>query len=83
MAELAHVSHEHLRRLCRKHLGRSPLQQLTFLRMQQAQKMLASTTETIETIAHAVGYENSFTFSNSFKTWVGWRPSAHRQPSAK
>jgi AraC-like DNA-binding protein len=83
MADLAHVSHEHLRRLCRKHLGRSPLQQLTFLRMQRAQQMLASTNETIETIAHAVGYENPFTFSNSFKIWVGWRPSAHRYSSKK
>jgi AraC-like DNA-binding protein len=82
MATLAHVSQEHLRRLCQKHLGRSPLQQLTFLRMQQAQKLLATTNDTIETIARAIGYENPFTFSNSFKTWVGWRPSAHRPLSA-
>jgi AraC-like DNA-binding protein len=78
MADLAHVSSEHLRRLCRRHLGRSPLQQLTFLRMQRAQQLLGSTNDKIETIAHAVGYENAFTFSNSFKKWVGWRPSEHR-----
>lgn len=78
MAGLAHMSTEHLRRLCRNHLGRSPLQQLTFLRMQRAQQLLSSTSDKIETIAHAVGYENAFTFSNSFKKWVGWRPSEHR-----
>lgn len=78
MAGLAHVSHEHLRRLCRQHLGRSPLQQLTFLRMQRAQRLLSTTTDKIETIAHTVGYENAFTFSNRFKKWVGWRPSEHR-----
>lgn len=78
MADLAHVSHEHLRRLCRQHLGRSPLQQLTFLRMQRAQQLLNSTSDKIETIAHAVGYENAFTFSTSYKKWIGWRPSEHR-----
>ncbi len=78
MADLAHVSHEHLRRLCRQHLGRSPLQQLTFLRMQRAQQLLNFTSDKIETIAHAVGYENAFTFSTSYKKWIGWRPSEHR-----
>ncbi|MFM2171011.1 MAG: hypothetical protein RI957_1240 [Verrucomicrobiota bacterium] len=78
MADLAHVSHEHLRRLCRQHLGRSPLQQLTFLRMQRAQHLLSHTREKIQTVAHAVGYENAFTFSTSYKKWIGWRPSEHR-----
>lgn len=78
MASLAHVSTEHLRRLCRRHLGRSPLQQLTFLRMQMAQKLLHSTNQKVETVAQAVGYESAFTFSNSYKKWIGWRPSEHR-----
>jgi AraC-like DNA-binding protein len=78
MADLAHVSGEHLRRLCRRHLGRSPLQHLTFLRMQRAQHLLSHTREKIQTVAHAVGYENAFTFSTSYKKWIGWRPSEHR-----
>ena len=78
MAAMSHMSSEHLRRLCRRHLGRSPLQHLTFLRMQQAQHLLTTTREKIQTVAHAVGYENAFTFSTSFKKWVGWRPSEHR-----
>jgi AraC-like DNA-binding protein len=78
MAELAHVSGEHLRRLCRRHLGRSPLQHLTFLRMQRAQHWLSHTREKIQTVAHAVGYENAFTFSTSYKKWIGWRPSERR-----
>jgi AraC-like DNA-binding protein len=24
--------------------------------------------------ANAVGYENAFTFSTSYKKWIGWRP---------
>lgn len=78
LADIAHVSEEHLRRLCRKHYGRSPMQQLTFLRMQRSKSLLSTTNDKIETIARAVGYENSFTFSTLFKRWVGWSPSKFR-----
>ncbi len=78
-ANIAYVSDEHLRRLCQKHLGRSPMQHLTFLRMQQARKLLRETQDKVETIAHAVGYESAFAFSNTFTKWVGWRPSEHRR----
>ena len=75
LALLAHVSEEHLRRLCRKHHGRSPMQHLTFLRMQRAIDLLGSTDDKIETIARAVGYDFPYSFSNVFKKWVGLRPS--------
>ncbi len=78
LAEIAHVSEEHLRRLCRKRYGRSPMQHLTFLRIQRAKHLLSSTDDKIETIAHSVGYENPFTFSTLFKKWVGWSPSQYR-----
>lgn len=78
LAQLACVSEEHLRRLCKKQLGRSPMQHLTFLRMQRASELLATTDEKIETIAHKVGYSGAFHFSNVFTKWVGWRPSEHR-----
>ncbi|MCZ6673117.1 MAG: AraC family transcriptional regulator [Verrucomicrobia bacterium] len=78
LADLAHVSEEHLRRLCRRHYGRSPMQHLTFLRMQRSKTLLSTTNDKIETIARAVGYENPFTFSTLFKRWVGWSPSKFR-----
>ncbi len=78
LAREAHVSGEHLRRLCRQHLGRSPMHQVTFLRMRRAAELLSSTNDKIETIASAVGYQNPFVFSTTFKKWVGWRPSDHR-----
>ncbi len=49
-----------------------------YLRMQLAARLLTTTTDKIETIAHAVGYENPFVFSTTFKKWVGWRPSEYR-----
>jgi len=81
LAELggaAFMSTEHLRRLCKKELGRSPMQHLTFLRMKHARHLLATTEDKVEVIARSVGYESPFTFSNMFKKWVGWRPSELR-----
>ncbi len=72
------VSPEHLRRICSKELGRSPMQQVTFIRMQHAARMLATTDEKIETVCRAVGYSNPHTFSNTFLKWMGRRPSQHR-----
>lgn len=78
LAHRAHVSCEHLRRLCRKTLGRSPMQHVTWLRMRRAAELLATTDQKVETVAHEVGYQNPYVFSNTFKKWIGWRPSEHR-----
>lgn len=78
LAKISCVSPEHLRRLCQRQLGRSPIQQLTNLRMRRAVEYLISSQDKVETIAHSVGYENSFTFSNAFKRWTGMRPTDYR-----
>ncbi|MGI8964942.1 MAG: AraC family transcriptional regulator [Limisphaerales bacterium] len=78
LAQKSNLSREHLRRLCRQQLGRSPMHQVIYLRMQKAAELLSATDEKIETIAGAVGYENPFVFSNTFKKWTGVRPSQHR-----
>ena len=75
LARLAGMSGEHLRRLCQASLGRSPMQQLTYLRVQFAAHQLATTSTKIEHVAHQVGYQNSFAFSNAFKRMTGFRPS--------
>ncbi|MBI5772575.1 MAG: AraC family transcriptional regulator [Verrucomicrobia bacterium] len=79
LAAEAHLSREHLRRLCRRQLGRSPRHHLTYLRMRRAAELLIATDDKIETIAQNVGYVNPFVFSTTFKKWIGWRPSEHRQ----
>jgi len=83
MAEIAAMSREHLRRIATREIGRSPLQHVIFLRMQKASHLLATTDDKIEAIAHEVGYRNPFTFSTTFKKWIGRRPSEHRSASAK
>jgi AraC-like DNA-binding protein len=82
LGRFAHMSGEHLRRLTTQQLGRSPMKQVTWLRMRRAAELLATTDEKIESVAHAVGYVNPFVFSNTFKKWIGWRPSEHRVKAA-
>ncbi|RZA11588.1 MAG: helix-turn-helix domain-containing protein, partial [Lysobacteraceae bacterium] len=43
-----------------------------------AAHLLATSSEKIEAIAHAVGYVNPFAFSNTFKRLTGFRPSDYR-----
>jgi len=62
-----------------KQLGRSPMQHLIYLRIQEARKLLLETNESIESICNLVGYQNPFSFSNTFKKWLGYRPSALRK----
>ncbi|MGB0992869.1 MAG: helix-turn-helix transcriptional regulator [Akkermansiaceae bacterium] len=78
LAARACLSEEHLRRLCKQQYGRSPIQHLTFLRMQHASSLLANTETKIDLVAREVGYAGGFHFSNVFTKWVGWRPSEYR-----
>jgi len=79
LAREAGYSNEHLRRLCRRQMGRSPMHQVIYMRMRRAAELLAATEQTIEVIALEVGYHNPFVFSNAFTKWIGWRPSAYRR----
>ena len=79
LAREAGYSYEHLRRLCRRQLGRSPMHQVTYLRMRRAAELLATTEFTVEAIANEIGYQNPFVFSNAFTKWIGFRPSEYRR----
>jgi len=79
LASIGCLSEEHFRRLNNKQLGRSPMQHLIYLRIQEARKLLLETNESIESICNLVGYQNPFSFSNTFKKWLGYRPSALRK----
>ncbi len=81
-AAIMKTSHEHMRRLCQRSLGRSPMQQLAYLRVQHAAHLLATTSEKIDVIARQVGYQNPFAFSNTFKRMTGVRPSTFRARKA-
>ena len=79
LARVAGMSAEHLRRRCTELIGRTPMQQLTFLRMQRARHLLVSTDHKIGVIARDVGYQSPYNFSDTFKKWMGQRPSELRK----
>lgn len=74
MARRVHLSDKQLQRLCLRELGRSPRQQLIWLRMRRAAELL-QTDAKVEVIAREVGYQNPFVFSTTFKRVMGWSPS--------
>lgn len=78
LARYSCLSAEHLRRLCLRELGRSPMQHLTYMRMQQGALMLESSQDKLGIIAEAVGYTDPVTFSKVFKKWIGCPPSQYR-----
>lgn len=79
LAARFHSSREHLRRACLKHFGRSPMQQLTYMRMQQARHLLEETNDKLESIAAAVGYESGLVLARAFRRWVGCTPTEYRR----
>jgi AraC-like DNA-binding protein len=74
LAALAGVSEVHLRRLCLRALGRSPLQQVAWLRVRRAAFLLDSTPQTVEAAAWAVGYSSVSAFSAAFRRWLERAP---------
>ncbi|MGO4539871.1 helix-turn-helix domain-containing protein [Paenibacillus sp. 2TAB19] len=52
---------------------------LVQLRMQQAERLLAETDETVQSIALQVGYANSITFGRVFKRIIGVTPGEFRK----
>jgi AraC-like DNA-binding protein len=79
IAQEAHCSAEHLRRLCQQQLGRSPMQHVAHLRLRRATELLLTTDSKIELIAAEVGYHDPFAFSSMFKKWIGCSPTEYRQ----
>jgi AraC-like DNA-binding protein len=79
LAQRVHMSAEHLRRTCRREIGRSPMEHLTYIRMQRAQELLETTDDKLETVAALVGYSSGLVFSRAFARCIGLSPSEYRQ----
>ena len=54
-----------------EHLGRTPGQELQRIRIERAKKLLADTTQKIETIADDCGYQSINSFCVAFKRATG------------
>ncbi|MBL9190466.1 MAG: AraC family transcriptional regulator [Opitutaceae bacterium] len=79
LASKCSLSTEHLRRVCRRELGRTPMEHVTYMRIQHAQELLENTDEKLEAIAPRVGYHSAVVFSRAFVRCVGLTPSQYRE----
>lgn len=76
---VSYVSASHLNRLFRKKLGVSLKAYLKQVRMERAAELLSSSSETISTITHRVGYKNVSHFVRDFGKHFNRTPAVYRQ----
>ncbi|PTY07124.1 hypothetical protein DB347_07370 [Opitutaceae bacterium EW11] len=79
MAREVGLSEESLRRLCQKHLKRSPVAHLAKLRMRAAADLLRHSGEKLDSLAAHFGYADAFSFSTAFRREWGMAPSRYRE----
>jgi AraC family transcriptional regulator len=79
MARTAMFSKFHFARLFQRITGVSPGRFLSAVRLQEAKKLLLSTSLSVADISHQVGYSSVGTFSSRFKRSVGLSPTVYRE----
>jgi AraC-like DNA-binding protein len=79
LAGEVHVSRATLARRFADLVGEPPLTYLTRWRMQVAAERLKHSTDTVDTIARAVGYTSEFAFSRAFARHRGQPPGRYRR----
>nr|WP_142002446.1 helix-turn-helix transcriptional regulator [Amycolatopsis cihanbeyliensis] len=79
MARAAMFSKFHFSRVFRKATGVSPGRFLAALRLQEAKRLLLSTSLSVTEISQRVGYQSVGTFSSRFRRSVNMSPSTYRR----
>jgi transcriptional regulator GlxA family with amidase domain len=78
LADQAHTSPRHLRRLFRQELGMSPRAFIQGARLELAQRLLGDSRLQIADIARRCGYDSAAAFSRRFEARMGAAPMAWR-----
>jgi len=78
VAELTGFSPTHFNRRFRQLLRMSPTEYLLSLRIQEAQRLLATTEHTIARIGHEVGFYDQSHFTKRFGKATGMTPRTYR-----
>ena len=73
------LSPSQLNALFRRHLGASPLEYQTQLRMVRARELLDSSPLSIAALARLAGYDDPLYFSRQFSRVHGMSPRAYRE----
>ena len=79
LAVLAGLSVPHFNRLFRKVLRLSPMEYVLSLRVQEAQRLLATTRSPLSEIASATGFYDQSHFTKRFRKITGMTPLAYRK----
>ncbi|OZM71883.1 AraC family transcriptional regulator [Amycolatopsis antarctica] len=79
LAQSAMFSKFHFSRVFRQVTGISPGRYLSAMRIEEAKRLLTSTSLSIVDISHQVGYNSVGTFSSRFHNGVGVSPSTYRR----
>ena len=79
LANMAGLSASHFSALFKRYVGIPVMQYQTQLRMASARELLDTTNRSVEQIAEAVGYEDSFYFARQFRKIHGTSPSVYRR----
>ncbi|WP_291412165.1 helix-turn-helix transcriptional regulator [Actinophytocola sp.] len=79
MARTAMFSKFHFSRIFQRVTGISPGRFLSALRLQEAKRLLLTSSLTVADICHLVGYNSIGTFSSRFRYSVGVSPTEYRQ----
>lgn len=78
IADAVGISRSHLYRVFMSNVGQSPIEYLTSFRINEACKLLKTSTLSIAEIAYSVGFLDQFYFSRVFKKSVGIPPSQYQ-----
>ena len=78
LAELAHMSSEHLIRSFRAVFGETPHRYLQRRRVERAMFWLRTTDEQVTEVCLAVGFSSLGTFTRTFRAVVGQTPTQYR-----
>ena len=79
LAEIADLNPTYFSNLFSRYMGISPVQYVNKRRIEEAQKLLLSTDQTLYQIASAVGFSDEYYFSRVFKKIVGLAPAHYRR----
>jgi AraC family transcriptional regulator len=79
LARAAMFSKFHFSRIFRRATGVSPGRFLSAMRLQEAKRLLVTTSLSVTDISHRVGYASVGTFSTRFRSSVGISPSTYRR----
>jgi AraC-like DNA-binding protein len=82
LARRFHLSSGHLASVFKGFTGQSPINYLLHLRIEQASRLLASTSLSVTEISHRVGYDDPAYFSRIFKQQQSISPQQYRQEAA-